>query len=198
MNIVRPPSRQPMPESAQLVFKGILFDVYHWQQEMFDGSTRTFEKLKRTDASVVIPVTPDGKIIVTDQQQPGRESYSALPGGHHDIGEDPLHAAERELLEETGYVADEWELYMAIQPTSKVDWAIYYFVARGCKRASDIDLDGGEKINLRLLDFPDFLQYVRRPDFAERELKLDILEALLEPAKMITLRQKILGLPHAS
>jgi ADP-ribose pyrophosphatase len=165
---------------------------------MFDGSFRTFEKLKRTNASVVIPVTTDGKIVVTDQQQPGREPYSALPGGHHDLGEDPLYAAKRELLEETGYVASEWELYTAIQPTSKVDWAIYYFVARDCTRASDIDLDGGEKINLRLLDFPDFLQYVRRPDFAERELKLDILEALLEPAKMIILRQKILGTLHAS
>lgn len=193
MTIPRPASRQPMPEDAQLVFKGILFDVYHWQQEMFDGTTRTFEKLKRTDASVIIPVTEDGHILITEQRQPGRQQYAALPGGHHDEGEDPFTAAKRELVEETGYMSDTWELYDSLQPTSKADWAIYYFVARGCKQVQDIELGEGERIVLHKVSFDEFLQYCRRPDFAERELKVHVLEALLDPAKMQELKRKILG-----
>lgn len=182
-----------MPEDAQLVFKGILFDVYHWQQEMFDGTKRTFEKLKRTDASVIIPVTEQGDILITEQRQPGRQQYSALPGGHHNPGEDPLTAARRELLEETGHTSDTWELYDALQPTSKADWAIYYFVARGCTQVQNIEQDGGERILLHKVTFDEFLQYCRRPDFAERELKVHALEALLDPKKMLELKKKILG-----
>jgi 8-oxo-dGTP pyrophosphatase MutT (NUDIX family) len=193
MTIIRPPSRQPRPVTSKLVFEGVLFNVYQWEQELFDGTTRTFEQLTRTDASVVIPVTRDGHILVTFQEQPGREQYVALPGGHHDPGETPLEAAQRELLEEVGCTAPDWELYDALQPTSKADWAIYYFIARGCELNKEYIEDAGERIRVEKVNFDDFLQLARRPDFAERELKVHIYEALLEPAKMKLLREKILG-----
>ena len=103
MHIERPASKQPMPERAKLVFKGVLFDVYHWEQELFNGKFRTFEKLKRNDASVIIPVTDSGKVLVTYQEQSGRVPYTALPGGHLDQGEEPLDAAKREFTEEVGF-----------------------------------------------------------------------------------------------
>ncbi len=34
-----------IPDHATCVFRGMLFDVYQWQQEMFDGSIETFEML---------------------------------------------------------------------------------------------------------------------------------------------------------
>ena len=46
-----------MPEHAKKVFSGVMFDVYQWEQEMYDGSTATFEKLTRPDTAQVIPVT---------------------------------------------------------------------------------------------------------------------------------------------
>lgn len=49
MKIERPKSKQPIPENAKLVFKGKIFDTYQWEQEMYDGSRVTFEKIKRPD-----------------------------------------------------------------------------------------------------------------------------------------------------
>lgn len=72
MKIERPKSLQPMPENAKRVFKGIIFDVYQWEQEMFDGGKETFEKLKRPNTVVVFPVFPDGRIMLTEQEQPGK------------------------------------------------------------------------------------------------------------------------------
>ncbi len=193
MHIERPASKQPMPERAKLVFKGVLFDVYHWEQELFNGKFRTFEKLKRNDASVIIPVTDSGKVLVTYQEQSGRVPYTALPGGHLDQGEEPLDAAKRELLEETGYTSEAWSLFDAIQPTSKIDWVIYFFVARGCKKIAEVEVDGGEKIQTEELNFEEFLEFARRPDFAERDIKFRVLEALLDEHKMADLKHKILG-----
>lgn len=85
MDISRPTSKQPMPENAKRVFKGILFDVYQWQVNGYDGSTKTFEKLKRPDTAMVIPVTEDGKIILAFQEQPYKKPFVGLIGGRNDF-----------------------------------------------------------------------------------------------------------------
>lgn len=48
---------------------------------------------------VVFPVLPDGRILLTEQEQPGREPFIGACGGRIDEGEDALTAAKRELLE---------------------------------------------------------------------------------------------------
>ncbi len=108
MEIHRPQSKQPIPEHAQKVFEGIMFDVYQWEQKMFDGSAATFEKLVRPDTVVVFPVLPNGNILLTEQEQPEKEPFIGAAGGRVDKGEDILDAARRELLEETGYTAEKF------------------------------------------------------------------------------------------
>lgn len=41
-----------IPEQAGCVFHGEIFDVYQWQQEMFDGSYERFEMLRRPDVGM--------------------------------------------------------------------------------------------------------------------------------------------------
>src|SRR3989344_90768 len=104
MEIKRPKSKQPIPENAKRVFRGVIFDVYQWEQEMYDGTRTIFEKLKRPDTVVVFRVLPDGKIILTEQEQPGGKGpFIGATGGRVDEGEDILAVAKRELLEESGY-----------------------------------------------------------------------------------------------
>ena len=62
MEIKRPQSKQPLPENAKLVFKGVMFDTYQWEVDGYDGSKRIFEKLKRPDTVMIIPITEEGKI----------------------------------------------------------------------------------------------------------------------------------------
>src|SRR3989338_338565 len=113
MDIQRPQSKQPIPPHAKRVFQGVIFDVYQWEQEMFDGTRAIFEKLKRPDTVVVFPVLPDGKIILTEQEQPGKKPFIGATGGRIDEGEEVLAAARRDLLEESGYEASEFILWGA-------------------------------------------------------------------------------------
>lgn len=189
MRITRPKSKQPIPSHAKRVFKGEIFDVYQWPQKMYDGSTKTFEKIKRADTATVIPITTDGKIITSKQSQPGKKPFPSTIGGRVDKGENPLDAAKRELLEETGNIAKEWILLDATQPHSKIEWVVYCFIAKGCTKITKQNLDSGERIKLNYLNFEDFINTVLQKDFGDVELKIKFLEAKLDPKKMQVLKK---------
>ena len=182
--------KQPLPEGAQKVFAGIMFDVYQWQQEMFDGTKETFEKVTRDDSVGVLAITEDEHIILTRQQQPGMKSFTSLVGGIVDPGEDPLVAAKRELLEESGMIAQDWQLWFHSQPSAKIDWNIYQYIARGCKKVQEQVLDAGEKIELVVLSFEQFLEAIAQPEFRDSEVKNQVLQELIN-GNQETLRQKI-------
>ncbi len=191
MRITRPKPKQPTPSHAKKIFTGEMFDVYQWPQKMFDGSTKTFERLKRADTATVIPITPEGKIIIANESQPGTKASIDLITGRIEEGETALAGAKRELFEETGYQAKEWVLLEALQPVGKIDWVVYYFIAKDCKKIAEQNLDGGEKIKLMYVNFEKFINTI----LAKKEttnLKVKLLEAKLDPKKMKAL-QKLLG-----
>lgn len=179
-----------IPKNAQRVHQGIIFDVYQWKQEMFDGTRKTYEKLKRRDSVTILPVTTDGKIILGDEEQPGRKPFISIPGGQVDGGENPERAARRELLEETGYEPGELELWRVVQPYgNKVEWDVHGYIARGCKKVQGQRLDSGERISLRLVTFDKFIQIAAFDEnFRVSELTLLVLRALLKPEEMEQLR----------
>jgi ADP-ribose pyrophosphatase len=148
MKFERPKSHQQISDDAKLVFKGKLFDVWQWEQKQFDGSTRTFELLKRPDTVLILPVLPNGDVILTKEQQPGTKVMFRTIGGRIEKGETPEEAARRELHEETGYEAKELRIWDAWHPVNKIDWVVYLFVAHGLNKKSDANPDSGEKISL--------------------------------------------------
>ncbi|EKE18871.1 MAG: NUDIX hydrolase [uncultured bacterium] len=172
----KPKSKQPIPQHAKKVFTGVMFDVYQWEQEMYDGSRRTFEKVKRSNSVEIIPFTREGKIIILNQQQPGREPYFSFPGGVIDEGENPIEAAKRELLEETGYSSEDMNLYNAYQPVTKLEWECYSFVAKNCKKIAVQDLDGGEKIKVLEVSVEEFLEMLLDRKIKSTEIVLKFLK----------------------
>lgn len=193
MQVNRPQSKQPMPPHAQRVFKGKIFDVYQWEQDAYDGTKHTFEKIKRLDTAVVIPILPNGNIIVSKQEQPLREPFYGFLGGRIEEGEDPFLAAQRELLEESGYESKDWSLFSAVQPVSKIDWAIYTFIAHGAIKTHEPELDGGEKVDLLEVTFDEFIEMCAAGKLNEPELETAALRAKLDQRKMQEFRNKILG-----
>lgn len=181
MIIKRPKPKQYAPKNAKKVFKGLIFDVYHWEQKLYDGSFTTFEKIRRKDTAQVIPVTEDNKIILLWQKQSGfKSSVYSVAGGQVDPGESPLEAAKRELLEETGHKAKEMELWFSSQPHVRMDWASYTFIARGCKKVSGLALDPGEKIKLKYVNFEKFIKIAFSENFYDREITLQLLKEGLD------------------
>ena len=189
----RPAGKQPLPPHATKVFSGILFDVYHWEQELFDGSTRTFEKLKRHDSGFVIPVLPNGNLLITEDTQPGRDTVLTFPGGQIEPGEDAEVGVRRELLEETGYAPSEMQFWKAVNSYSKLDWAIFVFIARGLTKAAEPHPEAGEKIVMKEITFDEFIMLPEDPRFQNMEIMLDLVHARYDVEKKEALRKHIYG-----
>lgn len=138
-----------IPDNAEVVFSGKIFDVYQWPQMLFEGSVATFEMLKRPDTVQVI-VEDKGKLILIDDEQPGRASHVHFPGGRVDPEDSSwLEAAKRELKEETGIECKEWKLIAVVQPQPKIEWFVPWYLATDVtNRGVQSTDDGGEKIEV--------------------------------------------------
>jgi len=101
----------------------------------------------------IVAVTEDDRFLCFRQNKYSIEGTSLAPvGGYIDPGEDPLTAAKRELLEETGYQASEWvELaHLPIDGNRGVGTA-HLFMAHGAQPVAETDADDLEDQELLLL-----------------------------------------------
>ena len=152
-----------MPKQARRVFKGVIFDVYQWEQELFDGTRATFEMLKRPDTVRIIAIK-EGKIVVLEQEQPSFGLFYDLPSGRHDVKtENELAAARRETLEETGMIFSTWKVLDVEQPQTKIDWLIYTFLADNLMSETGQKLDAGERITVTLKTFDEVKGLLNNP-----------------------------------
>ncbi len=148
-----PKNAHMIPATATRVFKGQIFDVYQWEQELFDGSTDTFEMLRRPDASLVIAIDGD-RITLQDEEQPGGVfEANRLPGGRVEPGESPLECAKREIAEELGQEYEQWALLDVTQPAIKIEWFVYVYVAVNKIRDFPTAHEPGEKIHTKSVTF---------------------------------------------
>lgn len=101
----------------------------------------------------VVALTEDGRFLMERQYRHGlgRTCYE-LCAGVMEAGEEPLEAARRELLEETGFGGGEWTYYMALSANaSAMNNLSHTFVAKGVRRLADPDPEATEDISVHFL-----------------------------------------------
>lgn len=159
---------------------------------MYDGSYETFEMLKRPNTLQVI-ATRGEKILIAYEEQPTKGPAYTLLGGRQNTGETPLAAAKRELKEEAGLVSTDWELHATVEPYNKMDWAIYTYIARDCKKVAEPMLDAGEKIEVRIVNFDEFVRIATEEKFWGKELTCALLKMRLKPKKLRQFKKRLFG-----
>lgn len=173
----------PPSKPAQKVFQGKIFSVWQWEQELFDGSHATFEKLARADYACAIGILPDNTILLIEDSQPNREAVITPAGGQVEEGETAPEALEREYMEETGYAIGDLRPYLSFQPHTKVDMRTHIFIARQLKKVAEPALEAGEKIKLLIYSFEEFLSLGQNPKLRELRLRIELSEAQIDPTK---------------
>ncbi len=168
-----------VPDDAQKVFSWVLFDVYQKNQELFDWSKTTFEYLDKKDTTQIIATVED-KIVLEKQKQPWQDWFWSLPGGRIEDNEDFIKSWLRELYEETWLTSDDVFHWKTYNPTSKINWDIYYLIARNCYLYWNQQLDGGEKIEVVYVTFEEFTNMIINKDLDLKDFAADFLRSYVK------------------
>ena len=100
------------------IYGGKVFNTIVDEIEYPSGRTSVREVAEHPGGAVVVACFPDNQIILVNQfRYPLQQTIWELPAGKLEPGEEPLHCAQRELTEETGYVASSWQKLGAIHTT---------------------------------------------------------------------------------
>lgn len=95
--------------STQTIASGGMLTVKRDQVRLPNGLTGQREYVIHPGAVVVVPILPNGNVLLEKQfRYPLHQVFIELPAGKIDAGEPILTTGQRELLEETGYTANEW------------------------------------------------------------------------------------------
>ena len=101
----------------------------------------------------IVVITAADEYLCFRQTKYSIEGTSLAPvGGYIEPGEDPLAAAKRELLEETGYEAGHWEsLGQFVVDGNRGNGTAHFFLAREARQIQEIDADDLEEQDLLML-----------------------------------------------
>jgi ADP-ribose pyrophosphatase len=99
----------------------------------------------------VVVLNESGETLILEGYKHGfgRESWQVV-GGYMEVGEDPLHAAQRELLEETGFASDDWtHLGSFVVDANRHVGTGHFFVVKNAGKIAEPDHDDLEDFSMR-------------------------------------------------
>lgn len=158
--------------SSQTIYNGKIFGIRRDEVIEPGGVRATREVITHPGSVVILPVLPDGKILLIRQYRHAtRQFLWELVAGRIDAGENPRKAAARELIEETGYRAKSFKIFLDVFPTPGfLEERMYILLAKGLT-AGEAHPEADEKITSR--------------EYSQKELEQMMQRGKLRDAKTI-------------
>ena len=136
--------------SSKVIYTGPVFGIRRDEVIEPSGVRTTREMITHPGSVVVLPVLPDGRIVMIRQYRHAAKQYLwELVAGRIDEGEAPRKAAARELMEETGYHAKKFTIFLDVFPTPGfLEERMYILLAQGLT-AGEAHPEEDEKITVK-------------------------------------------------
>ncbi len=133
-----------------------------------NGNLSHREYVIHPGAVVVVPVLANGSIVLERQYRyPLHQEFIELPAGKIDPDEDVLRTGQRELLEETGYTADEWVKLGLLHPCiGYSNEVIHVYLAKSLSMG-DHQRDEDETLEVFELEFEECLAMIGRGEITD-------------------------------
>lgn len=147
---------------SETVYDGTLLHVRRDRVRLPDGKSGVREYIVHPGAVAILPLFEDGSLLLERQYRyPLRRVMIEIPAGKIDPGESTFTTAQRELLEETGYIAREWFYLTTIHPIcAYTDERVEIWAARGLSEGRR-QLDEGEFLEIFRLPHAEAMEWVR-------------------------------------
>jgi ADP-ribose pyrophosphatase len=133
--------------SSASIYQGPVFGLRRDEVIEPSGVRTTREVITHPGSVVVLPVLPDGRILLIQQYRHATRQYLwELVAGRMEPGETPKAAAARELIEETGFRARAFQVFLDIFPTPGfLEERMHLLLAEGLT-AGEAEPEADEKI----------------------------------------------------
>ncbi|MFZ1812531.1 MAG: NUDIX hydrolase [Candidatus Saccharimonadales bacterium] len=150
-----------------------------------DGIEHEFTTVddEHAQSAAVIALTPDHRVVVSQQFRAGRERYvDDIPGGKSEAGEEPEQVARRELNEETGYETDQPLQYLGCY-----SWDAYnnltshYFLATDCRLAEQHtveDIEQTQGLDVALISIEQLIENAKTNNMTDAVAVLMAIDQL--------------------
>jgi len=169
----RPGDPPPFPPfelaSTERIYDSYWCGLRRDHVRLANGALQEYHVFEIHDAVAVVPVCADGSIVMLWQyRHPHGKTHWEVPAGRVDEGEDARAAAERELLEETGYRAQRLVHLGGFYPTNGISpHHAQLFAALDCELVQPPEPDACEKFSVHVLPREEVRQRLHRGDFAD-------------------------------
>ena len=164
---------------GQVVFPGKIIRVEHWHVRLPSGETALREVACHPGASAVVPLDEDGNVILVRQHRiaVGRLTLEVPAGKLDSPEEDPLFCAKRELSEETGYIAQQWEKLTCLETTPGFcNERIHIYLATGLSQGATHP-DEDEFVATVRMPLSEAVERVMRGELRDGKTALSIMMA---------------------
>ena len=162
--------------SRETVFAGRVLDVAVEKHQMPDGRQSSFEIIRHPGGAAVLPVLPDGRVLLIRQFRPAiGEMIFEIPAGRLEPGESAQECAGRELIEEVGYSSAQILPLGGFWSTvGFCDEYIHLFLGLDLITAEQ-NLEPDEVIDLCPMTFAEALQKVENGEILDSKTQLALL-----------------------
>lgn len=147
---------------SETVYKGRVFKMVRENITLSKGSTFNIDIIHHPGAAAIVPLSDSNKVVLIYQY---RHAVGGclweIPAGTLDGNEDPIECAKRELIEETGYSANQWDKLGEIVPVPGYSSErIHLFLARKLIPATQ-NLGKDEMLDVHEIDFDEVIRRIR-------------------------------------
>ena len=159
-------------------YSGIIVDVTLDQAQLADGSRAFREVVHHPGGVTVLPLDEEGFVYCVRQYRyPYGEVLLELPAGKLEKGEDPFECAKRELSEETGFTADDWQSLGAMYTSpGYCSETLHLYLARSL-HAGEAHLDEGEFLAVERIALSELLDMVMANRIRDGKTAMAVLKA---------------------
>ena len=145
----------------QIIHSGRVFNLIKENVTLDNGVTTDMEFVEHPGATAIIPMLDESRVLLLKQYRHSlREYIWEIPAGTLDPQESIMNCAKRELIEETGFSANQWQKLAEITPVPGYsDERIHIFLATDLQPAEQ-NLDTDEIINVHDVGFSEAIEMI--------------------------------------
>jgi ADP-ribose pyrophosphatase len=154
--------------SRTSLHRGRVFNLIRENVTLDNGVTTDMEFVEHPGATAIIPMLNESRVLLLKQYRHSlREYIWEIPAGTLDPQESIMNCAKRELIEETGYSAHQWQKLGEITPVPGYsDERIHIFLATDLQPAEQ-NLDTDEIINVHDVGFSEAIEMIEKGEIQD-------------------------------